>query len=146
VSVRRLSKSNSLFPQENPKAGARLLGANMAKFGDGLRALREKTPISLNQLARKMGWSAVYQSDVERGRAYPPNINRLKDFARHLGVDALELIELVTVEKKSIRLEINPERKIQLHTATILVSQWDTLTDEQLKEIERIVNESTPSQ
>ncbi len=69
-----------------------------------------------------------------------------KTIARHLGVDALELIELVTVEKKSIRLEINPERKIQLHTATILVSQWDTLTDEQLKDIERIVNGSTPSQ
>ncbi len=115
----------------------------MAKFGDGLRALRVKTPISCNQLAKKMGWSAVYQSDVERGRRHPPNYNRLRDIARHLGVDALELIELVTVEKKSIRLEIDPERKIQLRTATVLVSRWDTLTDKQLKEIERIVNEST---
>jgi transcriptional regulator with XRE-family HTH domain len=97
-------------------------------------------------MAKKMGWSAVYQSDVERGRKHPPNINRLKDFARHLKVDTEELIKLVAIEKRSLKLEINPERTIQLNTATILVSRWDTLTDEQLKEIERIVNGSTPSQ
>jgi transcriptional regulator with XRE-family HTH domain len=118
----------------------------MATFGDGLRALREKTPMSCSQLAKKMGWSGVYQRDVELGRKHPPNINRLKDYARHLGIDASELIILVTRERKSIKLEIDPERKIQLHTATILVSRWDTLTDDQLKKIERIVNECTPSQ
>jgi transcriptional regulator with XRE-family HTH domain len=118
----------------------------MATFGDGLRALREKAPMSCSQLARKMGWSGVYQRDVEQGRVYPPNINRLKDYARHLGVDPLELIKLVTVDKKSVKLEINRERKTQLHTATVLLSRWETLTDEQLKEIERIVNENPPSQ
>ncbi|MGO9567623.1 MAG: helix-turn-helix domain-containing protein [Desulfomonilaceae bacterium] len=118
----------------------------MAKFGEGLRAIRERIPMSCSQLARKMGWSGVYQRDVEQGRAYPPNINRLKDYARHLGVDPLELIKLVTIEKKSIKLEINRERKTQLHTATVLLSRWDALTDEQLKKIERIVNENTPSQ
>jgi transcriptional regulator with XRE-family HTH domain len=117
----------------------------MAKFGEGLRAIRERTQMSCSQLARKMGWSDVYQRDVEQGRAYPPNINRLRDYARHLGVDPLELIQLVTIEKKSIKLEINRERKIQLNTATVLLSRWDSLTDEQLKEIERIVDGSTPS-
>jgi transcriptional regulator with XRE-family HTH domain len=118
----------------------------MATFGEGLRAIREKTPISCSQLARKMGWSGVYLGDVERGRAYPPNIKRLKELARHLGVDSLELIKLVTIEKKSIKLEIDPESAIQLQTATVLLSRWDTLTDEQLEKIERIVNENTSSQ
>src|SRR5271157_2563059 len=117
----------------------------MAKFGEGLRAIRERTQMSCSQLARKMGWSGVYQWDVEKGRKHPPNINRLRDFARHLKVDPEELIKLAAIEKKSIKLEIDPERKIQLHTATLLVSRWDTLTDEQLKGIERIVNGSTPS-
>jgi transcriptional regulator with XRE-family HTH domain len=114
-------------------------------FGEGLRAMREKAPMSCSQLARKMGWSDVYQRDVEQGRAYPPNVNRLKDYARHLGVDPLELIKLVTIEKKSIKLEINRDRRTQLQTATVLLSRWDTLTDEQLKDIERIVNGSAPS-
>ncbi|MGO9567624.1 MAG: helix-turn-helix domain-containing protein [Desulfomonilaceae bacterium] len=118
----------------------------MAKFGEGLRAIRERIPMSCSQLARKMGWSGVYQWDVEKGRKHPPNINRLRDYARHLKVDAEELIKLAAIEKKSIKLEINPERKTQLQTATILVSRWDTFTDEQLKEIERIANGSTPSQ
>jgi transcriptional regulator with XRE-family HTH domain len=134
------------FSMTDGRRNGGLLGSDMATFGEGLRALREKIPMSCSQLARRMGWSGVYQRDVERGRTYPPNINRLKDYARHLGVDPLELIKLVTIEKKSIKLEINRERKTQLQTAAVLVSRWDTLTDEQLKAIERIVSESTPSQ
>jgi transcriptional regulator with XRE-family HTH domain len=117
----------------------------MATFGDGLRAIREKAPMSCSQLAKKMGWSGVYQRDVELGRKHPPNISRIKDFARHLGIDASELLILVTMERKSIKLEIDPERETQLQTATVLLSRWDTLTDEQLKDIERIVNGSPPS-
>ena len=117
----------------------------MAKFGEGLRAIRERTQMSCSQLARKMGWSGVYQWDVEKGRKHPPNINRLRDIARHLKVDAEELIKLAAIEKKSIKLEIDPESAIQLQTATILLSRWETLTDKQLKEIERIANGSTPS-
>ncbi len=118
----------------------------MTTFGEGLRALREKAPMSGLQLARKMGWSGVYQRDVEVGRRPPPNINRLKDYARHLGVDASELIKLATVDKKFIKLGIDPERNIQLDTAAVLLRRWDTLTDEQLKEIARIANGSKPSQ
>ncbi len=117
----------------------------MAKFGEELQALREKIPMSCSQLARKMGWSVGYQRDVELGRVYHPNINRLKDYARHLGVDASELIKLVTVDKKFIKLGIDPERKIQLDIAAVLLSRWDTLTDEQLKEIERIVTQGGES-
>ncbi len=116
----------------------------MTTFGSGLRTLREKSGISLTQMAKKMGWSAVYQRDVELGRRHPPNMTRLKDYARHLGVDPSELIRLKTIEKKFIKLEIDPESKVQLHTATAIVSRWDILTDEQLKEIERIVTGSSP--
>ncbi len=111
----------------------------MAKFGEALRAIRQKVPMSCSQLARKMGWSDVYQRDVELGRVYPPNISRIKDYARHLGVDPLELIKLVIIDNKFIRLQINSDIKIQFHTATALLTRWDTLTNEQLLQIEGIV-------
>jgi transcriptional regulator with XRE-family HTH domain len=114
-----------------------------ATFGAGLRALREASGLSLNQLAKKMGWTAVYQSDVERNRAHPPNIKRLTEIARYLGTNVEQLIRLAAADKGFVRLEINPQSETELCTATMLVNRWATLTEDQLKSIQRIVNGNT---
>lgn len=43
----------------------------MQTFGQRIRELREKKDLSLRELAKKIGISAAFLSDVELGRRYP---------------------------------------------------------------------------
>jgi len=55
-----------------------------------LRELREAKDISLRELARRIGVSAPFLSDVELGRRFP-TADKLELLAEELGVDADEL-------------------------------------------------------
>jgi transcriptional regulator with XRE-family HTH domain len=59
-------------------------------LGERIRELREERDISLRELAKKLGCSAPFWSDVELGRRYPSEA-MLKDAARHLKVSFEEL-------------------------------------------------------
>lgn len=59
-------------------------------LGDRIRELREERDISLRELAKKLGCSAPFWSDVELGRRFPSEA-MLKDAARHLKVSFEEL-------------------------------------------------------
>ena len=63
-------------------------------FGYALRTMRKAAGISLRQLARQVGVSAAYLSQVERGVLPPPTNARLRDIARVLGVPASYLLAL----------------------------------------------------
>jgi transcriptional regulator with XRE-family HTH domain len=54
-------------------------------LGQRIRELREERDVSLRELAKKLGVSAAFLSDIELGRRYPSEEN-LKDLARMLGV------------------------------------------------------------
>jgi transcriptional regulator with XRE-family HTH domain len=59
-------------------------------LGERIRELREERDLSLRELAKKLGCSAAFLSDVELGRRYPAEKN-LKDLARILNVPFDEL-------------------------------------------------------
>jgi transcriptional regulator with XRE-family HTH domain len=59
-------------------------------LGERIRELREERDISLRELAKKLGCSAPFWSDVELGRRYPSEA-MLKDAARLLKVSFEEL-------------------------------------------------------
>jgi transcriptional regulator with XRE-family HTH domain len=59
-------------------------------LGQQIRELREKRDLSLRELAKKLGCSAAFLSDIELGRRYPSEGN-LKDLARILTVPFNEL-------------------------------------------------------
>ncbi len=63
-------------------------------FGYTLRTMRKAAGISLRRLAKQVGVSAAYLSQVERGALPPPTIARLTDIARALGVPAPYLLGL----------------------------------------------------
>jgi transcriptional regulator with XRE-family HTH domain len=54
-------------------------------LGQRIRELREARDSSLRELAKKLGVSAAFLSDIELGRRYPSEQN-LKDLAHILGV------------------------------------------------------------
>ena len=62
----------------------------MMTLGQRIRELREKQDISLRELAKKLGCSAAFWSDVELGRRYAAD-QMLKDAARILKVSFEDL-------------------------------------------------------
>lgn len=59
-------------------------------LGQQIRELREKRDLSLRELAKKLGCSAAFLSDIELGRRFPSEAS-LKDVARILNVPFDEL-------------------------------------------------------
>ncbi len=62
----------------------------MKPLGEHLRELREKKDLSVRELAKKVGVSAPFLSDVELGRRHPSD-EVLGALATHLGTNAAEL-------------------------------------------------------
>ena len=63
------------------------------RFGDLLRKLRRKADKTLGDVARLLGVSVVYVSDVERGNRKPFSNERIVLIARFLGESPDLLIE-----------------------------------------------------
>lgn len=62
----------------------------MKTLGERIRELREHKDLSLRELAKAVGTSAAFLSDVELGRRHPsPPV--LKDLAKRLGTTEKEL-------------------------------------------------------
>ena len=61
------------------------------KIGMNVRMLRTKRELKQTELARIIGISNTYLSDIERGRVYP-SLHTLQDIAMALNVDILTLI------------------------------------------------------
>jgi transcriptional regulator with XRE-family HTH domain len=59
-------------------------------LGERIRELREERDMSLRELAKKLGCSAAFLSDIELGRRYPSEKN-LKDLAQLLSTSLTEL-------------------------------------------------------
>lgn len=64
--------------------------SNTTSFGGNLRELREKKGISLRVLAKKIGVSAAFLSDIELGRRFPSD-DRIEMLAAEIGVTAADL-------------------------------------------------------
>jgi len=61
-------------------------------FGRTLRVLRTSAGVSLRELARRIGLSAAYLSNVERGLAPPPTEQRIRQLEKALGVPSGDLL------------------------------------------------------
>ena len=62
----------------------------MTTLGQKIRELREQKDLSLRELAKEIGVTAAFLSDVELGRRYPSD-EVFEDLARTLKIPASEL-------------------------------------------------------
>ena len=79
-------------------------------LGDRIRELRDKKDLSLRELAKKLGCSAPFLSDIELGRRYPSD-KLLAGMARVLGatVEDLKAHDIrPPVEEMKERIAANP--------------------------------------
>ena len=63
-------------------------------FGNSLRELRIKADVRLRELARSIGKSPGYISDVEQGKVPPPSEEVIVEIAKAIGADRQMLLKL----------------------------------------------------
>ena len=57
------------------------------KFGEYVKAKRQEKEISLRKLAEELGIVPAYMSDIEKGRRYPPDKEKIYKIAEVLGLN-----------------------------------------------------------
>ncbi|MBC2399684.1 MULTISPECIES: helix-turn-helix domain-containing protein [Clostridium] len=65
------------------------------KFGEFVAYRRKEKKISLRKMAELLDLSPAYWSDIEKGRRNPPNINKLQEISKLLGLSHDELDEMI---------------------------------------------------
>ncbi len=111
------------------------------KFGRELRALREQTHRSMGEVARHLGVSVTYVSDVERGRRGPLAPPAITKVAELLGVDPKALLTTAAAERGSISLSDLDSSPLHLAVGAGLARRWADLTEEQLREIGKVLEQ-----
>ena len=114
------------------------------RFGDTLRKTRQKAKRTLGDVARMLGVSVVYVSDVERGNRRPFGNERILKVARFLEADPAPLIAAADVEKGVIEYAISKAKPLEARVVGDLVSGLARggVTDDQLERIRTILKDS----
>jgi transcriptional regulator with XRE-family HTH domain len=111
------------------------------RFGDLLRKKRREAGKTLGDIARLLGISVVYLSDVERGNRKPLSNDRILKIAEFLEQDASTLIEAADWERGVIEYDIKKARPLEADVVGGLVSGLARggISDEQLLNIQDIL-------
>lgn len=107
-------------------------------FGNFLRSKRKEAGRTLKDLARCLGISVAYLSDIERGNRAPLPTDQLERISKFLSVD-LAILRVKAAETRGV-FELEPISPQHRRTGTALMQKWDSLPESILKEIEKIVN------
>jgi transcriptional regulator with XRE-family HTH domain len=113
----------------------------MNKFGSVLRDLREKAHVSLGSLARHLGVSVPYLSDVERGNRPPLVQEKIFQAATFLNVDVGVLLASAADAKGNFQLATanlsGPAREV----GAMLARQWPVISDNKLQRMKLLLLE-----
>lgn len=109
------------------------------KFGEALREAREGSKKSMGDVARELGFSVPYISDIERDRRNPPAEDVIRRIAAFLGVDADALVVLAAQTKKRLELEMRSPTPGQRILATALTRRWAGVTPEQAEQVRKVL-------
>lgn len=112
-------------------------------FGELLRKLRHDKGKTLGDVARMLGISVVYLSDVERGHRKPFNRDRILKTATFLEVKPDGLVEAADRERGFIEYDITRATPLEANVVGGLVAGLARggISDDQLREIQNILKE-----
>lgn len=115
------------------------------RFGDLLRKLRRKADKTLGDIARLLGVSVVFVSDVERGNRKPFANDRIVRIAEFLKADSTALIEAADWERGFIEYDIKKASPLEADVVGGLVAGLARggVTDEQLHRMKLILSEES---
>ncbi len=114
------------------------------RFGDALRKQRRNAEKTLGDVARLLGVSVVYVSDVERGNRRPFRNERILKIAKFIQADPTPLIAAADVERGVIEYDITKAKPLEVDVVGGLVSGLARggVTDDQLQRIKTILKDS----
>ena len=114
------------------------------RFGDALRRTRHSAGNTLGDVAKLLGVSVVYVSDVERGNRRPFSNERILKIAKFVKTDPTPLIAAADVERGVIKYDIDQTKPLEAAVVGDLVSGLARggVTDDQLQKIKNILRDS----
>ena len=114
------------------------------RFGDTLRRTRQSAEKTLGNVAKMLGVSVVYVSDVERGNRRPFGNERILKIADYLKTDPVPLISAADFEKGVIEYDISKSNQLEAEVVGDLVSGLARggVTEDQLEKIRFILKDS----
>lgn len=116
------------------------------KFGDLLRQLRQEVGLTMGALAREVGISTSYVSDVERNLRAPFSAGKLEDVIDLLRMHGAseektrDLFVLATEARSQIKIPVSGLSAGQRQVLLGLAKRLGALTSEQLDEIVSVLN------
>jgi transcriptional regulator with XRE-family HTH domain len=107
------------------------------RFGQFAKAQRIEAEISLRTVARELGLTPSYVSDIERGHRNPPDPNIVRKWAAIVGGDPEAFDRIARVDRAIIEFSVDPEEMDSARNDALvaLARRSATLTDEQWKQI-----------
>jgi transcriptional regulator with XRE-family HTH domain len=109
------------------------------EFGAFFRRIREDLRFSMGQVARHLGVSVSYVSDVELGKRAPFTDDRIKTIAAYFGIKPEPMIEVAGRCRGFF--EIHPQNQMQFKVGAALARRFGELSDDQLAKLQEIVGE-----
>lgn len=82
---------------------------NPNQFGEFVAEKRKAKDISLRKMAELLDLSPAYWSDIEKGRRNPPNINKLEEISKLLGLSQEEtdmMIDMASEDRDEIPMDL----------------------------------------
>jgi transcriptional regulator with XRE-family HTH domain len=98
------------------------------RYGEMLKAAREKAGKSVEAVAAEVGLSTSYMRDVELGRRGSLRPEHTRRIARAVGVDSGPLMRAAMLERDVIQLDMRGSEAHRLLGERLLAA-WDLLTD-----------------
>lgn len=104
------------------------MNAKDITFGEFLQRKREEKEITLRRMADKLGFSAPFLSDVEKGRRNPPDLAKLEQIADILSMsveDKETMFDLAGKKRDSVAPDLPDYIKSREYVAAALRTARD---------------------
>lgn len=104
-------------------------------FGRRVRARRIEKGLLLKDLAKAIGCTVVYLSEIELDRKAPPSLDKVKAIADVLELEEQELRALALASRPRLELDLEDKPERYQPLALALARSWNDLTETQVKKI-----------
>lgn len=115
------------------------MGDDREQFGDALREYRRRAKKTLGEVAREVGRSVSYISDIEHGYRKPPrDTAAILAFARAVSGPPDEFLRRAALARRG-GIEVHSEDPARMELAAALARQLNTISPEKVRELQRLL-------
>ncbi len=113
----------------------------VSHFGEALRKARNRANKTLGDVADRLGVSAAFLSDVERGNRQPLAPDKIQVVAGFLEADYTVLAAAAAMDRSEIRVSTQGMSRQRVAAGALMMRGLHDLDDDQLAEIAKQVEQ-----